>query len=156
MGKTKNIFMRMIYDKNKTFILFRWFKYRKFLRQLDKSAPSFDLLWQIADFIKLLETVYFYDNSSTNELYSSNNFDSSENGFVIRKEGRTIRVKLYEYTREIALEVSYSTKNTIAMKFRDGENIDFKNEEHMYLILNVENIIMDTVKELFIKYYKMK
>ena len=60
-----NIFMRHIYDKDKGFKLIRWFKYRKFLRQIDKATPSFDVLWQIADFIKMLEYVYLYNNTTT-------------------------------------------------------------------------------------------
>lgn len=149
-----NMFIRQIYDKKKTFVLFRWIKYRKFLRLIDKTAPNFIILWHIADFIKILDKIYMYDNNPTNTLYSSNNFNMNENGFVIKKENFFIRIKLFEIGSEIAIEVGRSgSKDLTSIRFCDGEN-KIKNEDDEHMMINIENIIMNSVKELFIKYYK--
>lgn len=159
MQQTNNIFARHLYDKDKNkFRLLQWFRYKRFLRLIDKSVPSFDILWQIADFIKILEQVFLYDNSPIKEMYSSDKYKPNENGFVVKKYNYTITIKLYEDDKSIAIQVDRGNKKaSTSMKFREGDPLEDGNNEHVLkLIENIENIIMNSAKELFIKYYNMK
>ena len=89
MKKTKklNMFIDIIYDKMESRSIFsKWFNYlkmRRFKKTLSTCSPSFHVIWQIADFIKYAERLFFYENSIKNSLYSSNSYSDGENGFKI-------------------------------------------------------------------------
>ncbi len=135
MNKTDsntNIFIQYIYKKIKlnkfNFIKYLIHRYRinKFKKEIYNSSPGFDILWQMADFIKLSEMIFCYDNNTKNKdigLYSSKNYENGTNGFRILDSNCDITIKLFSKSNEVALEINRS----IGEKSRTS--ISFKNNE---------------------------
>lgn len=75
-------------------------KLKKFCKNILKSSPSFETLWDMALFIKNAEKLFFYINnpnkmSDTIGLYSSRNFPNNQNGFKLSTTYCQIILKLY-------------------------------------------------------------
>lgn len=114
MTPTANMFMNIIYRKV-TFSFRNFFKYhkhrreyKKFVNNIKNGSPSFGVLWKMADFIKLAELVFFYDNSLKNTefgLYSSKGYNPEENGFKIRTNECSIVIKLYSGLEKVVLSI---------------------------------------------------
>lgn len=83
-------------------------KYNKYISRLRKQSHSIGSLWFFADFVKLAERVYFYNNKkdSPNGVYSSNSYHTGENGFIITATDKdvVINCKLYSDTQKVILE----------------------------------------------------
>lgn len=146
-----------IYNK-KRFNFKLWWKYRKFLKKLKRVSPSFGMLWQMADFIKLLEKVYMYDNSPENELYSSRKYDFGYNGFIISEKAYKVVVKLESDKQKISIEI---TRNNGTKMINSYICIDEKwkneiNTDDELLIENVINIITSKFSDLLQKYYNAR
>lgn len=139
MAKTKsmnslNMFMKYIYDKE-PFNIMNIFKYwmhkrsvKKFKKDIYEGSPSFNVLWQMADFIKLAESVFFYKNSqkeTTFGLYSSRNYAIGTNGFRVTDSSKGLRVtiKLYNESRKVLLEIEYLNSDIAKqiMSFTDND-----------------------------------
>ena len=83
---------------------------KSFIKKIHKGSPGFDMLWQMADFIRISELVFCYDNSLSNTnigLYSSKNYNQGTNGFKIIDVGFNciITIKLFAKSRQVALEI---------------------------------------------------
>lgn len=115
-----NIFMKYIYDKEqfKLSNLFRYLSHKmrlnKFIRDIENGSPSFNILWQMADFIKLAETIFFYKNTQKDSglgLYSSRNYASGTNGFRLSdlndEGGLKVTIKLFNESKQVLLEIEY-------------------------------------------------
>lgn len=153
-----NIFMQQIYAK-KRFGLIQYFKYRKFVKSLRKVMPNFGMLWQIADFIKLLEQVYFYDNgiTSTEKLFSSLKYKDGENGFIVRSEGSNIIFKLFEEDQLIVVELERKFGNKLKSSMRFYEERDSRlNKNDEMLLSNIIDTTMDAVISVLKEYYKIR
>lgn len=118
---TTNIFFNMILDRQnyKSKNIFgrlhhKWTVY-KFRKTILKGSPSFGLLWKMADFVKLAEEIYFYDNSTKKNtgLFSSINYAIGENGFKVFHYDCNITIKLFSDTQKVALEVDRLHGNKI-------------------------------------------
>lgn len=147
-------------------------QYKKFKKKIYNCSPDFDLLWEMADFIKIAENVFCYDNSLptlekgyTHDrigLYSSRSYNSNENGFKIINSkycnNCNITVKLYAKNRRISIEIDRYVGHGIVttMHFRGGEwECDhFKYDE--ILVDNVIDIINTCILKLFDECYKAK
>lgn len=114
INKKLNPFMEMIYNKVsfKPLSLFKLLFYKrklkKFRRDILECSPSIDLLWDMADFIKLAEVVFFYDNTLKNTefgLYSSRNFPAGQNGFRINGVDCRITIKLFSDIQRVCVEI---------------------------------------------------
>lgn len=155
-----NIFIEHIYSKKK-YNLINWIKYRLFLRKLDKVVPNFGMLWQIADFVKILEKVYMYDNSTNSELYSSPKYNEGENGFIlnIRENSDvivTINMKMYSDSETIDVELRRVKGNKMTTKMRLHEDSIINNTDDKQLIININDWIMNAAKKLVVRYYNLK
>lgn len=142
-----NLFMKYIKDK----IPYRYYFFKRiahnisvwnFKRNILNGSPSFVVLWQMADFIKLAETVFFYDNRLENDLYSSRNFASGQNGFIVKdsSDGVKIIIKLYKDNKKVSLDIirllGHTTKTS--MSFTQDE---WDNNPTMYDELLLEQVI---------------
>lgn len=117
-----NIFLKYIYNKPSNIIklFFYKFKMKKFRRDILRSSPSFIILWQMADFIKYAERIFFYSNNLSDSLYSSDDYEHNRNGFKVNNKEYdvTITIKLYKETSKVALEISRGkNKKTTTMYF---------------------------------------
>ena len=149
MTKSTNIFMNLIYKKT-TFSLFHLIKYfshkrelKKFKKTLMNGSPSFGLLWKMADFIKIAEIVFFYDNSlknSTLGLYSSKGYIPGENGFKINSEDCLLVIKLYSDSQRVVLEVD-RTKGECMKSHLSFINEEWEGDPTIYDEMLLEQLI---------------
>lgn len=107
-----NVFIDKIYSKVTKGGLFKRLLHKadikRFIKQIDKGSPGFGMLWQMADFIRIAELVFCYDNSTSNTeigLYSSKNYNDGTNGFKIRDINCSITIKLFAKSKQVALEL---------------------------------------------------
>ena len=82
-------------------------KFKKFLRETMKSSPSFGVLWLFADFIKLAERIYFFNNNKDGSLFSSKSYSAGTNGFMIMDKENNVRILivLNSDLQQVQLEV---------------------------------------------------
>ena len=158
-NKNINIFMRYINDK----VPYRYFLRRiihnisvyRFKRNILNGSPSFNILWQMADFVKLSERIFFYNNNTEGLIYYSNNYATGENGFIARDDGVKIIVKLYRDTKKVTVDIwrlSGSNAKTILTFTQD----EWDNTPTVYdemLLELVIKIINHNVIYLFNKCY---
>ena len=157
----ENMFMDIIYKKMmpaKIYQRFKnWLYYKRFLMDLNKVSPDFDMLWQFADFIKILEITSWYDNSKHNIAFSSKDYSNGENGFMINKEDPKMQIifKLYSKNERISLSIKrdYGHKKNSEMSFINRELV-LENPEDEILMLKVIKIITDTMGILLKEYYE--
>lgn len=149
-----NIFIEYIYNK-KRFGIIPWIKYKIFVYKLNKINPNFGMMWQIADFIKLLEQVYMYDNSSASTLYSSS-YKNGLNGFVLNKPEFVIKFTLDSSDESIAIDISRTKGTKLKSSNVLTENSVINDINNEQLLINIIGWTMSSVKELLIIYYNLK
>lgn len=119
---------------------------KKFIKTIDKGSPSFSLLWDFADFIKLSEKIFFRKNTPDCKLYSSNEYKEGQNGFKLVESNidRTIEivVKLYTRSQKIAVAITYKSSKPECTRIMEFENGDWKNSHTIYDEMLLENIIV--------------
>ena len=153
-----NVFMEPIYKKSNKFFGIPSKRFlNKTIRFLRNTMPNFALFWQISDFIKILEKVFFYDNSQTNSMYSSLNYDDGENGFIFKNHDVSITIKLYERSETIGIEIHRikGSKLKSAMSFSSDDNTTL-NKQDMCLLESVIDCVVEESIHLMKTYYKMK
>lgn len=158
-----NIFIECINDKPKSNFISKLRYKRKmkyFISNIEKCSPDLGLLWKMADFIKLCEEVYFYDNNPDNPamgLYSSKKYEAGQNGFKIKDEdlGIIILIKLNSNTKYVYLEI-HRLKTGLNTTFSFKNNGEDKSAQSVYseiLIEEVVKIITSKIISLFKYYY---
>lgn len=114
----KNYFMDMVSRKYIGWNIFkRIYSHFAFLHEcneISKSSPSLGVLWQFADFIRLSDRIFLLGSDTSNVLYSSDGYDTNNNGFVIRDDSSCTRIvyKLNHRASEVKIEVSKLTTNS--------------------------------------------
>jgi len=157
----ENMFMDIIYKKMMTISKYQkiknWFYYKKFLYDLNKTSPDFNMLWQFADFIKTLEITSWYDNSIHNIVFSSKDFTKGQNGFIINKDSPKMQIifKLYSKNENITMSIkrNYGHKKNSEISFTNRELV-LDTPEDEILMLNIIKIITDAMGILLKEYYE--
>lgn len=158
-NKNINMFMNHINNKVPFRCFIRWiinnFRVYVFRKSILNGSPSFNVLWQMADFIKLSELVFFYNNSVDSNIYSSNNYTAGQNGFIIKDKAAKIIVKLYSDKEQVVLDIYriLGSHNKTIMTFTKDE---WDNNPTIYdeMLLNYAiKIINSNIIYLFDKYY---
>lgn len=159
-NKNINLFIKYINDK----IPYRYFFKRiyhnisvyRFRKNILNGNPSFAILWQMADFIKLANTIFFYNNHIDNYLFSSTNFTSGQNGFIARDDGVKIIIKLYKDTKNVTLDICrlYNTISKTTMSFTQDEWDKTPTVYDELLLEQVIKIINKNIIKLFDECYR--
>lgn len=151
-----NMFMTHIYNK-KLFGFSAWRKYKKFLKTLKTESPSFAMLWQMADFIKILDRVYMYKNVTSSRLYSSDKFEYGQNGFIVNDEDYKITVKTYTDDEKVIMEVLNKATNKVSkLVFINGQwSNEFDEFDELLLEFAIDTITSD-FSNLLQTFYKMR
>lgn len=165
MKKTKklNMFIDIIYEKMECRSVFSKFfnylKMKRFKRILLTSSPSFYTIWQISDFIKYAERLFFYSNNIKNALYSSTDYVDGENGFKIKDKNVIVTVKVYKVSAKVTLQIDYINSSTslkkipTSMEFVNNVWVEDHTKYDEILLENVIRIIYKYVFELFDELY---
>lgn len=156
-----NMFMEHIYNKKK-FNFKAKIKYKRFIKSLQKTMPNFGTLWEMSQFIRILEVTCFYNNSGLNKdssfLFSSTKYPINTDGFCVRTPELFIKYKLFEKDHRICIEIERLLGNNIKtnMEFSDLDNNVKLSISDSLILENVINITMDIVIKLLKKYYKAR
>ena len=156
-----NIFLRYIYNKPINIFkrFFYRFKIKKFRRDILRSSPTFIILWQMADFIKYAEQIFFYSNSLSDSLYSSDDYEYNRNGFKVnsKEHNIVITVKLYKETSKVALEINRGKNKRVATMYFIHEQWDREPTVYDEMLLEQTiKIINDEIIKLFDTCYKLR
>jgi hypothetical protein len=135
---------------------------KKFMRLSKQTSPSFDNLWEIAEFIKLLEYTFFYKNEPMEMgLYSSpNGYKDGTNGFTVTTPEVSIKLKLYLENEGIMIDVAKNAKlqkisnNVHTIMIEAGDWYNDHTEYDEVLLNNVIAVIWEEVFNLLEFYYK--
>lgn len=120
--KSPNTFMNVISEKNTKGIfrhLAHCIKLYRFRKTILEGSPSFGLLWKMADFIKIAEIVFFYNNThaldSEFSIYSSKEYIAGTNGFKLKddKTGVIIVIKLISDTQKVIVDIERQRGNKL-------------------------------------------
>lgn len=154
----RNIFMNVIYSKRR-FSIVSYIKYLNFIRKLHKTTPDLSILWDIANFIKTLELVSFYDNSKNSLISSARSYPKlTENGFVVHDPRVELKYKLDLDDNLITIEINRlkGTNYKSTLRFHDGNKEIEMNRDEQELLLNIVNITMLSVEKIFKDAWKSK
>lgn len=125
--------------------LISWYSFRRTCRKVFDTSPSFGQLWSFADFVKLAEEIFFYNNKSGSTLFSSSSYKVGENGFVITSpvDNVIITVKLYSDTQSITMDIKRTngTNMVTTLKFKENDWEETPKESSIILLDNVIGII---------------
>lgn len=154
MGKIQksnfaNSYLRII-DQKYTGInpIKKWlsnYRFRKECKKIFDRSPNFTQLWEFADFIRLSEHIFFYNNKNGATLYSSRSFKFGENGFVIvsNPDNVQITLKLYSEDQKIVMDIKRlngtNLLNTITFVNNDWE--ETPDDKDIILLDNVIGIM---------------
>lgn len=167
MMQPSNTFISIIYNKVnfslKTF--FKYFKhkkeYKKFIKQIKNGSPSFGVLWKMADFIKLAELIFCYDNSLKNTefgLYSSKGYAPEENGFKIRTSECCIIIKLYSSLNKVVVSYERLIGDNLKSSFTfiNDEWVEDPTVYDEMMLEQIIKIINKKILMLFIHCYELR
>lgn len=159
-----NMFTMKIYCKVPLtfFNIFKRWKHnrdiKRFRKNILNSSPSFHVLWQMADFIKIAEFAFFYDNSMNNSssgLYSSKSFPEGQNGFRVFNHEFRATIKLIMDTKQVALEIERlkGDKSKVLFIFQNDNWTDYHTDYDELLLDQVIRTINCKIITLFDECY---
>lgn len=99
-------------------------KHKKFMKKISTMSHSIGTLWFFADFIKIAEVVYFYDNKNGSYIFSSRQYSYGENGFIIHDEKNKVIIncKLFSDDQKIGIEVKRTSGSNMSTEFTYSNN----------------------------------
>ena len=166
--KTPNIFMNIISEKNPKGFIFKWahkIKFHKFRKMILEGSPSFGLLWKMADFIKIAEVVFFYNNTHSLDsefaIYSSKEYMAGTNGFKLKddKTSCIIVIKLISDTQKVIVDIERQhgnkLKNTLVFVDNKWQDTNYTAYDEM-LLEQVIKIINSKIIALFDHCYSLR
>ena len=143
-----NMFIEPILNKKKKHHLSSYIQLRRLIRKLNKTSPSFDMMLEMHEFIKLLERLYMYatipKGYSAAMIYKEDNFEIK---YVLRENDKLIAIE--------CITKSQNTKHSRKVQFHEGDNI-IKDKYDEELFLFIISCLMNGLIELMMYYYKNK
>lgn len=173
MNKSKNlinsinVFMDYIYKKDiyKSINFLKFINHKRQVKKFKKSiysgSPSFNILWQMSDFIKHAEFVFFYDNSVKNSeigLYSSKNYQDGTNGFKLLSQDCDITIKLFWDSKSVILEIARNKGDKVKtiLNFKDEQWVANPSIYEEMALEQVIKLINDRILKLFDFCYNLR
>lgn len=139
-----------------------YYSFLEFIDSLVNTSPSFQDLWDIAEFIEQLEYTYFYNNSLDSDIHTKNFASTRTNkGFDINYKDSisnnkvNIKCKLNIIDQKITIEVKRNSNpnDVTTMVFKDEKWVSYKNDTDEVLLDNIIRIIWDKFIKLIKPYY---
>ena len=166
--KSPNTFMNVISEKNSKGIFKRLahkIKLHKFRKNILNGSPSFGLLWKMADFIKISEMIFFYNNThaldSEFAIYSSKEYIAGTNGFKLKddKTGVILIIKLISDTQKVVVDIERQRgnklKNTMVFINNNWQDSGYTAYDEM-MLEQVIKIINNKIIALFDYCYSLR
>lgn len=153
-----NMFIEPILNKKKKYHLGSYIQLKRLIRKLNKTSPSFDMMLEMHEFIKLLERLYMYGNDNNHYLFSATIPKGYSAAMIYKEDNFEIKYVLRENDKLIAIECitkSQNTKHSRKVQFHEGDNI-IKDKYDEELFLFIISCLMNGLIELMTYYYKNK
>jgi hypothetical protein len=138
---------------------------RKFRKTILEGSPSFGLLWKTADFIKISEIVFFYNNTHSLDsefaIYSSKEYIAGTNGFKLKddKTGVILVIKLISDSQKVVVDIERQhgnkLKNTMTFVNNNWQDSDYTAYDEM-MLEQVIKIINNRIIALFDHCYSLR
>lgn len=149
MENLQNQFFDIVtYKKPKNPIKLLMYKYImwKYFRDLSRLSPSFNTMVEMAAFIKLAETIWFYRNDvdvMCADLPVTYSKEGSIYILLMVSESTSCTISLKQKTNQISISIKNTSKNEItsSIKFKDGE-LEIKSKIDEILFINILNALM--------------
>lgn len=149
MENLQNQFFDIVtYKKPKNPIKLLMYKYImwKYFRDLSRLSPSFNTMVEMAAFIKLAETIWFYRNDvdvMCADLPVTYSKEGSIYILLMVSESTSCTIGLKQKTNQISISIKNTSKNEItsSIKFKDGE-LEIKSKIDEILFINILNALM--------------
>lgn len=149
MENLQNQFFDIVtYKKPKNPIKLLMYKYImwKYFRDLSRLSPSFNTMVEMAAFIKLAETIWFYRNDvdvMCVDLPVTYSKEGSIYILLMVSESTSCTIGLKQKTNQISISIKNTSKNEItsSIKFKDGE-LEIKSKIDEILFINILNALM--------------
>lgn len=149
MENLQNQFFDIVtYKKPKNPIKLLMYKYImwKYFRDLSRLSPSFNTMVEMAAFIKLAETIWFYRNDvdvMRTDLPVTYSKEGSIYILLMVSESTSCTIGLKQKTNQISISIKNTSKNEItsSIKFKDGE-LEIKSKIDEILFINILNALM--------------
>ena len=153
-----NMFIKPIFDKKYKHYLPSYIELKSLLKKIKKTSPSFDMMIEIYEFIKLLERVYLYGNSENHYLFSATVPKGYDASMIYKENNFEICYLLKKNGKEINIQTKGTTRNGINknyISFHEGDNvINNKVDEQSFLFIVA--CLMNGLSELITYYYSNK
>ena len=147
---------RNIDEKNRKQAKKHYYSFLNAMEQLNHSSPGFQDLWDISDFLNIIEYTYFYNNTKESGFWSDGEFSNGKTRFNIINNDIEIVCTLDEKDQHIIISVKrVNTSSKIAeLEFKLGQWASYKTEYDDILLDNIISIIFDKFIPLVTSYYK--
>lgn len=186
-----NSFAQLLYDKpiaqrgdSTLKRIKKWFKERSYraneikpvIRRLRNIAPSFMVLCEFADFIKIIEKVFFYYNdipangvNNKTKIYADQKYESTDKKILLLdmpKEKVTVKLTMTRRMNDEGEQITFDDIVEGYMQYQFGKDLtlnfkivngkmDFKDAHDYNLMYNLNLIIQDAMADLLEEYYNM-
>ena len=154
------------YEKNKIKLYFKQKEYYKKVfypvyKELLEESPDIETLCEFADFIRLLEKVFFYNNDikiKSNErdyIYSDSNINSiDKNLILILKDNIMIKFNMKPKDNKLTINIDYQFGKRAKMTFIIVDRyVEYSSYHEVNLMITVLERLQSTMSELFKEYY---
>lgn len=154
------------YEKNKIKLYFKQKEYYKkafypVYKELLEESPDIETLCEFADFIRLLEKVFFYNNDikiKSNErdyIYSDSNINSiDKNLILILKDNIMIKFNMKPKDNKLTINIDYQFGKRAKMTFIIVDRyVEYSSYHEENLMITVLERLQSTMSELFKEYY---
>ena len=151
MENLQNQFFDVVtYKKPKNPIKLLMYKYKmwRYFRDLSRLSPSFNTMVEMAAFIKLAETIWFYRNDADIMCVDLPVTYSKEGTIYIIlmvSKSTSCTIGLKQKSNQISISIKNMSKNEItsSIKFKDGE-LEIKSKIDEILFINILNALMES------------
>lgn len=149
---------RNIDEKNRKQAKKHYYSFSDTMDQLKHSSPGFQDLWDISDFLNIIEYTYFYNNTRESGFWSDGEFGVGKTRFNIidKDHNMEINCTLDEKDQHITISMKKVESNSkvAELEFKNGQWASYRTEYDDILLDNIISIIWDKFIPLVYKYYK--
>lgn len=152
-----NMFIKPVFDKRKKHDFKSYIELRKLIKKINKVSPSFDMMIEIYEFLKIIRNVYMYADYENHNLFLAETPKNYDAAMIYKESNFTIKYVLKKKNKLIMIEI---TRNTIkedkeVISFCEGDEVihDIYDEQKFLFIISC---LMNSVVNLMKYYYTNK
>ena len=152
-----NMFIKPIFDKRKKHHFKSYIELRRLIKNINKTSPSFDMMIEIHEFLKIIRNVYMYADYENHNLFLAEIPKNYDAAMIYKESNFAIKYVLKKKSKLIMIEI---TRNTIKedkeiISFCEGDDI-IKNVYDEQKFLFIISCLMNSVVNLMKYYYNNK